>query len=186
MKVILIQHIENLGAKGDLVNVKRGYARNYLIPKNMAIYATPYNMKQLDAIRNKASEEEAIRLNELKEIARKMSGITLSFVRKTDENDKLYGSVSETDILNALSEQGIHIHKSTINLEKHIKELGAFTVAIKLHNDIETSLNLEVQKETQTPIEPEVALPEPEVAETAVEESLPAEETMEEPAENQE
>ena len=172
-----MQHIEKLGAKGDLVNVKRGYARNYLIPRKYAIYATPKNMKRLDEIRSKASEEEALRLEELKNLASKINGISLSFIRKTDEQDNLYGSVSETDIMNELNSQGIQVHKSTIQLEKHIKELGSFSVVLKLHKEVEALLKVEVIKEAST--QAVEASEEPEVSQAQAE----AVEAIEEPTE---
>lgn len=163
MKVILMQHIEKLGAKGDLVNVKRGYARNYLVPRGYAIYATPHNMKKLEEIRAIAKQEEATRLEELKALASKINGITLSFIRKTDEQGNLYGSVSDTDIANELSSKGYQIHKSAIQLDKHIKELGVFDIEIKLHKDVEAQIKVEVLKEASAEPEPAEVTPEPEI-----------------------
>ena len=183
MKVILMQHIEKLGAKGDVVNVKRGYARNYLVPRGFAIYATPYNMKKLEEIRTIAKQEEATRLEELKNLASKINGTTLSFVRKTDEQGNLYGSVSDTDIAGELSSQGYQIHKSAVQLEKHIKELGVFDVQLRLHKDVEAQIKVEVKQEaTAEPVEAE---PEPTVEAPApqpvVEEEIPEPQPIEEP-----
>lgn len=195
MKVILMQHIEKLGAKGDLVNVKRGYARNYLVPRGYAIYATPQNMKKLEEIRSIAKQEEATRLEELKNLAAKLNGTTLSFIRKTDEQGNLYGSVSDTDIVNELSAKGLQIHKSAIQLEKHLKELGIFDIELKLHKDVSAQIKVEVKQEAIAEPEPAVEIPTPQpVTEAEVPEPQPVEETetaepeaaAEEPAESEE
>ncbi|HPV15202.1 MAG TPA: 50S ribosomal protein L9 [Candidatus Cloacimonadota bacterium] len=191
MKVILMQHIEKLGAKGDLVNVKRGYARNYLIPRGFAIYATPYNMKKLEEIRKIAKAEEATRLEELKNLAAKINGTTLSFTRKTDEQGNLYGSVSDTDIVNELNSKGLQVHKSAVQLDKHIKELGVFDIELKLHKDVEARIKVEVKKEATA--EPAEVKPEP-IIETPAVEPVAEEETetaepeagVEEPADSEE
>ncbi len=191
MKVILMQHIEKLGAKGDLVNVKRGYARNYLIPRGFAIYATPYNMKKLEEIRKIAKAEEATRLEELKNLAAKINGTTLSFTRKTDEQGNLYGSVSDTDIVNELNSKGLQVHKFAVQLDKHIKELGVFDIELKLHKDVEARIKVEVKKEATA--EPAEVKPEP-IIETPAVEPVAEEETetaepeagVEEPADSEE
>ena len=186
-----MQHIEKLGAKGDLVNVKRGYARNYLIPRGFAIYATPYNMKKLEEIRKIAKAEEATRLEELKNLAAKINGTTLSFTRKTDEQGNLYGSVSDTDIVNELNSKGLQVHKSAVQLDKHIKELGVFDIELKLHKDVEARIKVEVKKEATA--EPAEVKPEP-IIETPAVEPVAEEETetaepeagVEEPADSEE
>jgi len=181
MKVILMQHIEKLGAKGDIVNVKRGYARNYLVPRGYAIYATPHNMKKLEEIRAIAKQEEATRLEELKALAAKINGITLSFTRKTDEQGNLYGSVSDTDIAGELSSKGHQIHKSAIQLEKHIKELGIFDIELKLHKDVEAQIKVEVKKEATDEPEPEVETPAPQPVKEEIEAPAPVAEEAEIP-----
>ncbi|MDI9525232.1 MAG: 50S ribosomal protein L9, partial [Candidatus Cloacimonadota bacterium] len=105
MKVILLNHIEKLGKKGEVVSVKRGFARNYLIPRKLAIYATPQNMKHLSAIQNQAAEEEEKLIEELKKLDAKIRTLSLVFVRKVDEHDSMFGSVSEIDIVNELAAQ---------------------------------------------------------------------------------
>jgi len=147
MKVILLSNIEKVGHKGDVVNVKRGFARNYLVPRNFAIYATPSNMARLGSIQTKAAEEEAQRVAEFQRIAGQLSSKLLTFVRKVDEHDHMFGSVSESDISATLAEQGMNIHKSLIHMEKHIKELGASSVTIRLHKDVQATLNIVVEKE---------------------------------------
>lgn len=149
MKIILLENIEKVGVKGDVVNVKRGFARNYLVPRKHAIYATPANMGKLTEIKQVIAQQEEKRLNELKVLAEKLSGITLAFVRKVDENEHMFGSVSENDIVHELKAQGTEVHKAAILLEKHIKELGEFKVNVKLHKDITAVLNVIVTKEQE-------------------------------------
>lgn len=163
MKVILLNQIEKLGKKGDVVNVKRGFARNFLIPRTLALYATPQNMKKLGSIQSKAQEEEQRLLNEMKVLDGRIRALTLSFTRKVDENDHMFGSVSETDITAALHERGIAVHKSQLNMEKHIKALGETTVEIRLHREVISELKINVEREEKT-IHPTPA-PEPELAE---------------------
>ncbi|MDD2332175.1 MAG: 50S ribosomal protein L9 [Candidatus Cloacimonetes bacterium] len=149
MKVILLQNIEKVGASGEVINVKKGYARNFLIPRKLAIYATPQNMKKLSTIKTVLAEEEQKKLIELKNLAEKIGSLNLSFVRKTDEQDHMFGSVSESDIIHALHEQGIEIPKSAVVMEKHFKELGEHKVQIRLHKEVSTELNLNIAKEQE-------------------------------------
>lgn len=147
MKVILLENIEKLGRQGEVVNVKRGFARNYLVPRNYAIYATPSNMKRLSAIQADLQEKEEKRLNELKMLAEKISSVKLAFVRKVDEQGSMFGSVSEVDIVQALKEQGIEISRAAVVLDKHIKTLGDHQVSIKLHKDIIATVDFVVEAE---------------------------------------
>lgn len=149
MKLILIENIENVGKKGDMVNVKRGYARNYLLPRNFAIIATPKNIQKLESLKTESEAQEARKLNELKQLAAKLREISLTFIRKTDEHDHMFGSVSENDIVAALKERDIDLQRSTIQMERHIKELGETMVAVKLHKDVSTELKVIVEKEAE-------------------------------------
>ncbi len=147
MKVILIETIDKIGIKGDVINVKRGFARNYLIPRDYAIYATPQNLKNLDSLKVKFVEEENKRFAILKALGEKVAEQRLTFLRKTDEHENMYGSVSEIDILHALQEKNVDIPKAAIIMEKHIKQLGEFQVNVKLHKDINVTLYCVVEKE---------------------------------------
>lgn len=149
MKVILLETIEKVGAKGELANVKRGFARNYLIPRKYAIYATPANMKKLTSIQATLAAEEEKRMAELKNLAEKIASAKLVFDRKVDENEHMFGSVSEADIAAELTKQGFEIHKAMVVMDKHIKELGNTAVKIKLHKDIVVDLNVTVNKEEE-------------------------------------
>jgi len=201
MKVILTENIEKVGVKGDVINVKRGFARNYLVPRNFAIYATPQNMKNLTGIKQKYADEENKRLEQLKLIGEKITGLKLTYVRKVDEHENLYGSVSEMDILHELKEKNIDIPKAAILMDKHIKQLGDFEVAIRLHKDINVTVRGTVEKEgaekdivekevlkkekvkaevVEEPIVEEAAVVEEIVAELPVEEEVAVEEIIEE------
>lgn len=149
MKVIMLQNIEKVGKQGDVVNVKRGFARNYLTPRGYAIYATPANLKNLDIIKNKLAVEEEKMLAELKILAEKIASTRLVFVRKVDEHGTMFGSVSELDIVNALHEQGVTLHKSALGMDKHYKELGDISVPVRLHKEISTNLNIVIEQEQE-------------------------------------
>ncbi|MBM4403482.1 MAG: 50S ribosomal protein L9 [Candidatus Cloacimonetes bacterium] len=149
MKIILIENIDKVGKKGETVAVKRGYARNYLLPRNLAIIATPKNLMKLQTLKTDWAAQEARKLNELKTLADQLGEIHLTFIRKTDENDHMFGSVSESDIVIALKERNIEIQRSMVQMERHIKELGESHVSIKLHKDICTELPIIIVKEAE-------------------------------------
>lgn len=182
MKVILLNHIEKLGSKGEVVSVKRGFARNYLVPRNLALYASPQNMKQLGGIQAKAAAEEEKILAELKVLDGKIRALNLVFVRKVDENDHMFGSVSETDIISKLHEHGLELHKAALVMDKHIKALGESHVPVRLHKEIISDLQITVEKEAKEQpavaepelVEPELNLagPEPETDEILDEDEL--------------
>jgi large subunit ribosomal protein L9 len=147
MKIILAKDVKKLGEAGSIVSVADGYARNFLIPKKMAILATKANLSQVEAIKKAAEAEKLALESKYHELIQKINDVELTFVRKADEHDHLFGSVSETDISKALSEKEIDVHKSFINMEKHIKEIGSFEVEIDFTSDIRTALKVNVEKE---------------------------------------
>lgn len=149
MKVIMLQTIEKVGNQGDIVNVKRGFARNYLTPRGIAIYATPANVKRLVDIKGKLADEEQKMLAELKKLAEKIAAAKLVFNRKVDEHGSMFGSVSELDIVHALAEQGITVHKSMLGMDKHFKELGEIAVPVRLHKEIATTVNIVIEQEQE-------------------------------------
>jgi large subunit ribosomal protein L9 len=147
MKIILTKDIAKLGAAGSVVNVKDGYARNYLLPQGFAILATAYNLTKVEEIKTVADEERLERENKLKAFAAQIDGTELTFLRKVDENEHLFGSVSENDIVQALAEKDIDVHKSTVKIDKHLKELGEFDVVVALTQDITATLKVKIDKE---------------------------------------
>ena len=147
MKIILIKDIIKLGEAGSVVKVADGYARNYLIPEKIAILASKGNLKKIEDIKKQAEIEKLEIENKYKALVLKLADVELQFIRKSDENGHLFGSVSEGDIVNALEEKEIEIHKSHIALEKHLKEIGSFEVPINFTTEITTSLQVKIDSE---------------------------------------
>jgi large subunit ribosomal protein L9 len=139
MKIILNDHVEHLGDRGATVEVKPGFARNYLLPQGLAYEATAANLARF--------KQEQKRW-EIKEANEKV-GIELSFKRRAGEGDALYGSVTASDIAEALAERGIKIDRRRIALAQHIKRLGTFTAEIHLHREVRVPLMLHVEPEVE-------------------------------------
>lgn len=147
MKVILKEDVKNLGLMGSVVNVADGYARNYLIPRNLAVEASLKNIKKLEHEKNMIIEKAKKIKKAANEFAAKLSNITLSIEATAGEDGKLFGSVTAMDIVTALSRQGIEVDKRKIIIEDEpIKRLGRYNVYVKLHPEITTAINLEVKR----------------------------------------
>tara|TARA_B100000700_G_C14419381_1_gene567356 strand:+ start:90 stop:536 length:447 start_codon:yes stop_codon:yes gene_type:complete len=144
MKIILLQTHENLGNVGDIVNVKPGYARNYLFPNRIASAATKQNIKSLEAYLKAQEIKEAKNRVNLEILSKKLNTLTLKFEVQVGEDEKLFGSITSQMISDELSEQGYTIDKKEINLEEPIKALGNYKVAIDLGYDLETKVKLKV------------------------------------------
>ena len=147
MKVILREDIPKLGRMGDTVQVARGYGRNYLIPKGKAIAATSRNMKALEHERMLIQRQADLVRQDAEGLAAKIGGLTLSLARKVIDEDKLYGSVSVSDISQALEEAGVEIERKLIRLDEPIKSLGEFQVPVKVHAEVTAELTVQVIKE---------------------------------------
>lgn len=147
MKVILTQAIDRLGKIGDIVNVKDGYARNYLFPKNAAKEATPGNMKILDSLKKKQALEDAKRLEGAKALAEKISALSITISAKAGEEEKLFGAVTTEMISAALGNEEIIVDKKDIVLDEPIKKLGVYQVGVKIHPEIKASLRVWIVKE---------------------------------------
>ncbi|MBT3168704.1 MAG: 50S ribosomal protein L9 [Candidatus Cloacimonetes bacterium] len=147
MKIILASDIASLGQAGDIVNVANGYARNYLLPQNLAVLATKGNLSRIEKIKKEAEIKRLVLENEYKALAKQIEGVELSFTRKADDDEHLFGSVSEFDIVNALAEKGIQVQKRNVHMKKHLKEVGEFEVVIHLAAGIETNIKIKVDKE---------------------------------------
>lgn len=147
MKIILTENVDRVGVAGSIINVKDGFARNYLIPNKLAIIATQGNVKKIEGIKNIAQEKQNEMIKQFKETAHKVSQLSATFVRKAEETGHLFGSVSEIDIAHYLTEQGLSIHKNHIIMEKPIKELGEYQVKISFMTDINAELKVLVEKE---------------------------------------
>ena len=147
MNIILLEHIEKVGAKHDVVKVKDGYGRNYLLPKGMAIVANKVNLAKLEGMKKQASKKEAVVIAAFKEIAAKLAGKTLKITAKAGETGRLFGSVSAQHISGALKEQGVEADKRIIEMPEEVKELGTYTATIKFHPEVHQDVNFEVVAE---------------------------------------
>ncbi|MDA8337751.1 MAG: 50S ribosomal protein L9, partial [Nitrospiraceae bacterium] len=142
MQVILKEDVKDLGHIGDLVNVKEGYARNFLIPKGLAVEANPKNLKALEHEKRKIQELVKKAKTAAEELASKVSGTTVTIKAKAGEEDKLFGSVTVMDIADALKKEGMDIDKKKIVMEEPIKRLGNYTVSVKIHSEVSAQLNV--------------------------------------------
>jgi len=195
MKVILNEYIETLGRVGDIIEVKPGYARNYLLPRKLAVLPTKHNMEVMKYKKVKAEkqlEQEKMSARELKE---KLEQVTISIEKKAGESDTLFGSVTTMEIQGKLEELGYTFDRKKIHLDEHIKKLGVHTCRVKLIEEIEAEIKIEVlreggeleenQAETEVveDVQPEVAQEEETPQEEVVEEVAETEETPEEETE---
>jgi len=147
MKVILTENLSSLGQIGQVVNVAPGYARNYLFPQGLALEATGKNVKELEhRKRVLAAKREKIR-QEMLSVAEKMNQVKLVLRRKVADEDKLYGSVSAADIQSALEERGFTVARKDIQLDQPIKQLGEFTVSVRVDAQIAATVGVVVEKE---------------------------------------
>ena len=147
MQIILQEDVEKLGHRGDVVNVKPGYARNFLLPKKLAVEATRGNMKALERIRGSLAKKTATELDAAKKQAEALTGVSLKFVRKTGENDQMFGSVTTGDIADGLKTQGFSIDKRQVQLADPLKSLGEFPVTVKVFRDVTSEIKVHVEKE---------------------------------------
>jgi large subunit ribosomal protein L9 len=151
-EIILRENIPGLGAEADIVKVRKGYARNHLIPTGKAYEVTPSNLKRLNQLKTKRAEREARELNEAEEFAHKINKIKLEFALQTGETGRAFGSVTAKDIEDKLqADFGITIDRHKIDLERPIKESGEKEVTIKLHHDVVATLKIEIKSVTPAP-----------------------------------
>ena len=147
MKVILRDNIENLGKRGDIVDVARGYGRNYLIPNKLALEVTPSNMKMVEQQQKSLRKKLEKEVKTSQEQIEKINQIQLTFLRKAGDKDSIFGSVSLSDISKALEEKGFDIEKKKILLAEPIKKLGTYRIPVKVFHDDRAEITLEVIKE---------------------------------------
>src|SRR5829696_10034827 len=134
--VLLREDVDNLGARGEIVKVKSGYARNFLLPRKLAVEATPGNVKQIEAERGALLKKEAKERAGAEAQSAQMGGLRLSFERKVGEHGLLYGSVTAMHVADALKEKGYEIDRRRVHLPEPIKETGEFTVSVRLHREV--------------------------------------------------
>jgi large subunit ribosomal protein L9 len=147
MEVILREDIEKLGQRGELVKVAPGYARNFLLPRRMAVSATESNKKIVEQERQAHLRREAKLQTDAQDLAKMLAAVEVTIAQKAGENDQLFGSVTTADIAVALEKQGYTIDRKKIQLEESIKTLGDFKVAVKLHREVSLEIPVHVVKE---------------------------------------
>ena len=147
MKLILREDVDNLGKGGDLVDVKPGYGRNFLLPRGLAVAANPKNVRELDHQKKNAEAKAAKLKASAQAVAKRLADTPVTLKRKVGEQDKLYGSVTALDIVEALAARGLQLDRRTIDLPEPIKTVGDFEVAVKLHREVVGTAKVKVEPE---------------------------------------
>ena len=147
MQIILQEDVEKLGHRGDVVTVKPGYARNFIIPRKLGIAATPGNMKALERIRTSLAKKTATELEAAQKQAGLLNGVALKFTRKTGENDQMFGSVTTADISEGLEAQGFKVDKRQVQISEPFKTICEREVTIKVFRDVTAVIKVTVEKE---------------------------------------
>lgn len=154
MEIILIENVDNLGSRGQIVKVADGYGRNHLLPKKLAVAATPQNRKWVEQQRQRFLKQEAKERGEAEELGQLVADQRLAFTRKTGEQGTLFGSVTAMDIAEQLAAQGYHIDRRKIHLASPLKTIGEHDVPVRLHRDVTVTLKVTVEAEAETPATP--------------------------------
>ena len=147
MEVILREHVDNLGRRGEIVKVADGYARNYLLPRKLALLATEGNKKQIERERGKFEAKETEDRKVAEAVAERVGSLEVVIARKVGETDALYGSVTTSDIADALAKKGFEVDRRKLVLQEPIKKLGEYSVPIKLHREVTAQIKLRVLAE---------------------------------------
>ena len=149
MEVILREHVDNLGRRGEVVKVADGYARNYLLPRKLALLVTDGNKQQIERERGKFEARETEERLVAQAIAERVAGVDLEIRRKVGETEALYGSVTSSDIAHALAAKGIEVDRRKIHLQEPIKRLGEFDIPIRLQRDVTATVKVKVVPERE-------------------------------------
>jgi large subunit ribosomal protein L9 len=147
MEVILREHVDNLGKRGEVVKVADGYARNYLLPRKLALLATEGNKKQIERERDKFEAKEMEEKNVAEALSARMGGVEIEIARRVGENDVLFGSVTAADVASSLGAKGFEVDRRKLQLPEPIKKLGEFDVPLKLHRDVVATVKVKVVAE---------------------------------------
>ncbi len=147
MKIILMEDIAQLGRRGEVREVAPGYARNYLLPKRLAVPATPQNLRDLDRLKRQREQEETRKGEQARALVGRIEALTLTVPMQASEEGRLYGSVSAQDVVEFLAQHEIHVEKRRVALEEPIKALGEYAVPVRLHGEIAASLKITVVRE---------------------------------------
>ena len=159
MEVILKEEVEHLGNRGDVVKVADGYARNFLLPRKLALQATAANKAVVDQMKSAAARRSATEKVQAEELLTKLEPLTLSFTRKSGENGHLFGSVTSSDIAAELATHGFEVDRRKIQLPEPLKSVGDFKVAVKLHREVTAQLKVKVLGDAVAATEGEAAEP---------------------------
>jgi large subunit ribosomal protein L9 len=151
MEVILREHVDNLGRRGEVVKVADGYARNYLLPRKLALLATEGNRKHIERERTKLDAKEADEKKVVEAIGERLAAVEVVIARRVGETDALYGSVTSADIVEALNAKGFDIDKRQLQLPEPLKKIGDVKVPIKLHREVTVSITVRVVAEGSQP-----------------------------------
>ena len=146
MEVILLEDVDKIGREGETVKVKKGYARNYLIPRKLAAHVTPEALKILESKKRKAQKAAEKNKKSAEELARRITGLSLTITAESGVNDTLFGSVTAEAIFHALQHEGVRVDKKSICIEEPIRKLGVYKIGIKLHPEIKADLRIWVVK----------------------------------------
>jgi large subunit ribosomal protein L9 len=144
MEVILREHVEHLGVRGDVVKVTPGYARNYLLPRKLALAVTENNKRQIEREKKLAEARDLEERSAAEAVAARMAALDIEIARRTGENDALYGSVTSADIAQALKDKGFEVDKRKVQLPEPIKALGESTIAVKIHREVTAQVKVRV------------------------------------------
>jgi large subunit ribosomal protein L9 len=147
MEVILREHVDNLGRRGEIVKVADGYARNYLLPRKLALPATDGNKKQIEREHVKFELKEAEEQKVAQAMAERIGNLEVEITRKVGETDALYGSVTTSDVAEALGKKGFEVDRRKVVLQEPIKKLGEFSIPVKLHREVTAQIKLRVVAE---------------------------------------
>jgi large subunit ribosomal protein L9 len=147
MEVILREHVDNLGQRGDIVKVANGYARNYLLPRKLALTVTDNNRKQIQREKKVADTHELEERQTAEAFAARLAQVEIVLARRVGETEALYGSVTSADIAEALAAEGLEVDRRKIQLDEPIKQIGEFNVPVKLHRDVTATVKVVVVKE---------------------------------------
>jgi large subunit ribosomal protein L9 len=150
MEVILRQDVSKVGHRGDLVKVADGFARNFLLPRKLAVAASDGNRKMIEQEKGAAVRREATERGDAEKLSQMLTGVTVSVSRKAGEGDQLFGSVTGMDVADALAAKGFQIDRRKIQLDEPLKHLGEFDVPVKLHKDVTAQVKVQVVKEAES------------------------------------
>ena len=147
MEVILREYVDNLGQRGDIVKVSDGYGRNYLLPKKLALLVTKGNKRHVERERHIVEAREAEKKSQAEAIASKLAVLEVVLVRRVGDTEQLYGSVTTADIADVLKDKGFEIDKRKLVLPEPLKTLGEHTIRLRLHQEVDVSLKVQINKE---------------------------------------